>query len=426
MKILLKILLFILRLLLKIARILSLKKLELLLADFLRKNESQLKEATKADRKSFRREKQPTLVTGKFTRNIERLDSDETEEKDKKQTASVTSPNFFDDDIKPGSKAMPIIVTAAAVAGAGIGAALFMKRDKKPQDKDLSEVEFESSDTYEKLFTDGFKKGLETPYTAEQSTVSTEGKKKSPMLEWLDKLFDSSSDEEAFKQHIIPESEYLKYAAVSRPGQSMDNLLAKYAYDNRKQAIGITTPTGTSTRKINEIILHCTATPEGREVSLQELHRWHVDRGFIGIGYHFVIHIDGTIEAARPLYMVGAHCLGHNANSIGISYVGGVIGKDKPKDTRTPVQKRQIWNLVLYLLKYFPSATVHGHYEYAAKACPCFNVQKEWKELMFGNSRQGEVKQYGDVTTRTTTSSQYISDEHNQQVTKSVVKTNGG
>lgn len=76
-------------------------------------------------------------------------------------------------------------------------------------------------------------------------------------------------------------------------------------------------------RKINEIIVHCAATAEGKNFKAADIDRWHKQRGWDGIGYHHVVDLDGTIEPGRPESKQGAHCLGHNANSIGVVYVGG-------------------------------------------------------------------------------------------------------
>ena len=65
-------------------------------------------------------------------------------------------------------------------------------------------------------------------------------------------------------------------------------------------------------RRIDQIIVHCTATPAGRETSVDEIRRWHLERGFSDIGYHFVIGLDGCIEDGRPLVKIGAHCKGKN------------------------------------------------------------------------------------------------------------------
>lgn len=129
-------------------------------------------------------------------------------------------------------------------------------------------------------------------------------------------------------------------------------------------------------RELKEIILHCTATKEGIDYSVEQVRKWHLDRGFNDIGYHFLIRLDGTVEAGRPLETVGAHCKGHNANSIGIAYVGGLDKNGRPKDTRTLPQKEAMRRLVYDLKQYFPRLEVHSHNEYSTKACPCFSVSE--------------------------------------------------
>ena len=131
-------------------------------------------------------------------------------------------------------------------------------------------------------------------------------------------------------------------------------------------------------RSITQIIIHCSATPEGKDFTVSDIDRWHRQRGFKMVGYHYVIRLDGTIEQGRPLEMIGAHCTGHNAHSIGICYIGGLDRSGNPKDTRTQVQKDVLWSLVKSLQKRFPDATVHGHMEFANKACPCFEVKEEF------------------------------------------------
>ena len=136
-------------------------------------------------------------------------------------------------------------------------------------------------------------------------------------------------------------------------------------------------------RKINKIILHCSATPEGRHHDVADIRRWHLKRGFNDIGYHFLIHIDGTIEVGRSIKKPGAHTAYHNQDSIGICYTGG-MSKDmkKAKDTRTQAQKDSLIKLMHELIyKYNKDMTIHGHNEYANKACPSFNVQEEYANL---------------------------------------------
>lgn len=131
-------------------------------------------------------------------------------------------------------------------------------------------------------------------------------------------------------------------------------------------------------RRIDEIIVHCTATPEGMPMTVKRIDKIHRDeKHWSGIGYHIVIYLDGTIHNGRPLEQVGAHCLNHNAHSIGVCYVGG-CAKDAqtPKDTRTPEQKVALANILEELHKMFPNATLHGHREYANKKCPSFDVHE--------------------------------------------------
>ena len=135
-------------------------------------------------------------------------------------------------------------------------------------------------------------------------------------------------------------------------------------------------------RKINLIIVHCSATPEGKDFTVDDITRWHKARGFKTIGYHFVIYRDGTIHGGRPVNEIGAHCVGHNANSIGICYIGGLAADGKtPKDTRTDAQKLSLRNLLSQLKKSYPAATIRGHRDFAAKACPSFDATKEYCNL---------------------------------------------
>ena len=135
-------------------------------------------------------------------------------------------------------------------------------------------------------------------------------------------------------------------------------------------------------RNINKIIVHCSATPEGRNFTIKQIDAWHRQRGFNGIGYHFVIYLDGSVHVGRPLHKSGAHCKGQNKNSIGICYIGGCEAHtQKPKDTRTDTQKASLVKLITELRQQFPNASVHGHREFANKACPCFDAKKEYKDL---------------------------------------------
>ncbi|WLR94256.1 peptidoglycan recognition protein family protein [Shinella zoogloeoides] len=134
-----------------------------------------------------------------------------------------------------------------------------------------------------------------------------------------------------------------------------------------------------ATRKIVEIIVHCTATPERRDYSLETIRKWHLERGWNDIGYHYVVHPDGVIEAGRPEAKVGSHVAGHNSGTLGIVYVGGVAADGKtPKDTRTAAQKAALLDLAKALIAKYPAIKkVTGHNQYAAKACPSFDVRRD-------------------------------------------------
>lgn len=137
-------------------------------------------------------------------------------------------------------------------------------------------------------------------------------------------------------------------------------------------------------RKIDKIILHCTATKVTTDYTYKRLEADHLKRGFTDVGYHFYIRKDGNIIPCRPLDKVGAHCVGQNTSSIGICYEGG-IGEDgkTPKDTRTDEQKQSMKILVKGCMERFglKPKDVYGHYMFAAKACPCFDVEKYREEL---------------------------------------------
>lgn len=135
-------------------------------------------------------------------------------------------------------------------------------------------------------------------------------------------------------------------------------------------------------REIKEIILHCSATREGKEYHARDIDRWHKDKGWDCIGYHYVITLDGQIEKGRDEAKAGAHALGHNQDSIGICYIGGLDAEGNPKDTRTNRQRYALGVLLGQLLYKYPNARIIGHNEVAKKHCPCFDAVEYRK--MFG------------------------------------------
>ena len=135
-------------------------------------------------------------------------------------------------------------------------------------------------------------------------------------------------------------------------------------------------------RNIKELIVHCSATPEGKDYSVDTIRQWHLQRGFSDIGYHYVIYRDGSIHIGRDESIIGAHCTGHNTNSIGVCYIGGCATDGKtPKDTRTTEQKQSLVKLLKELKTKYPQASIHGHRDFANKACPSFDATKEYSSL---------------------------------------------
>jgi len=137
-------------------------------------------------------------------------------------------------------------------------------------------------------------------------------------------------------------------------------------------------------RPINEIIVHCAATPpdmyEGKnlEYKIQQITAWHKARNFRTIGYHFVIDRDGRTLPGRPVEEQGAHVSNRNEKSIGICLWGGHGGgkSDAFLDNFTPAQDLALRQLIASLqAKYGPNLHLSGHHEYANKACPTFDVR---------------------------------------------------
>lgn len=128
-------------------------------------------------------------------------------------------------------------------------------------------------------------------------------------------------------------------------------------------------------RAINKIIIHCSYTKPDMDIGVAEIRDWHVnDNGWSDIGYHHVIRRDGTIEPGRDEARSGAHCKGHNHDSIGVCLVGGMSEDGKPECNYTLRQWRALDELIYDIQTRYPSATVHGHNEFSEKPCPVFNA----------------------------------------------------
>lgn len=137
-------------------------------------------------------------------------------------------------------------------------------------------------------------------------------------------------------------------------------------------------------RKIDLLVIHCSATRCDREFPVESLRRCHLARGFADIGYHFYITRDGEVHICRPADHIGAHAAGWNERSLGICYEGGLDEHGRVADTRTLAQKCALLDLLRQLKRDYPHARILGHYQLGPsvrKACPCFNAQKEYAAL---------------------------------------------
>lgn len=138
-----------------------------------------------------------------------------------------------------------------------------------------------------------------------------------------------------------------------------------------------------SKRQIKYIVVHSTATKEGKDFSAKDIDAWHKHQGWSEIGYNYVVKLDGSVETGRDVDKVPAQVKGYNAHAIGIVYVGGLDVIGKPKDTRTPQQKEALVKLLKELRKLYPGAKILGHRDFpnVHKACPCFDAKVEYQNI---------------------------------------------
>lgn len=143
------------------------------------------------------------------------------------------------------------------------------------------------------------------------------------------------------------------------------------------------------------LVIHCTATPEGREVSAAQIRQWHTSpppkgNGWQQVGYTDMVHLDGRVERlvrnnedanVDPWERTNG-AAGYNSVSRHIVYVGGVDAKGKPKDTRTPAQREALARYVRTFRRQHPTVAIIGHHDLnPAKSCPSFDVAKWLREL---------------------------------------------
>lgn len=191
--------------------------------------------------------------------------------------------------------------------------------------------------------------------------------------------------------HLLPDGIFGKIteeavrAFQSENGLKVDGIVGPATL--AKLGIAVAAGMKKSKRTITEIIVHCTATPEGKDYTVDDIRKWHTakppqGRGWSDIGYHYVIDRKGHILTGRDVDTIGAHCEGHNAHSIGVVYIGGVSALNgKPKDTRTLAQKAGLIRCLTELKSIYPQAKIYGHCDFSSKECPCFNAKQEYVSI---------------------------------------------
>lgn len=135
---------------------------------------------------------------------------------------------------------------------------------------------------------------------------------------------------------------------------------------------------GLTLRKSTEFIaIHCSASAPNAVTDVKVIDRWHRARGFLMVGYHWVIKVDGTAEVGRPVDAIGAHVEGFNRTAIGICLVGGVDKAGVPTDNFSEAQYATLRDLLETLRMKYPSAVIQGHrdFPHVRKACPSFDVR---------------------------------------------------
>ncbi len=140
--------------------------------------------------------------------------------------------------------------------------------------------------------------------------------------------------------------------------------------------------TFTKRKSTDWLVVHSSATRPSQNIGVKDIERWHRERGFIAVGYHYVIKRSGGVDPGRPDDVVGAHAVGANHNSVGICMVGGVDDKLQPEDNFTPAQFTTLKEVLSTLKKKYPNAQIIGHRDVPGtkKACPSFDA-KGWAKM---------------------------------------------
>ena len=140
---------------------------------------------------------------------------------------------------------------------------------------------------------------------------------------------------------------------------------------------------------IKFLVVHCSASKPDVYVDAAVIDRWHRNRGFAKIGYHYVIKRDGVVQKGRADTEAGAHVQGYNRMSLGICLAGGLDANGNPLANYSDEQYVALNTLLKDLKAKHPQAVVQGHRDFpnVAKACPCFDVKPWWAALAKDDSK---------------------------------------
>ncbi len=130
----------------------------------------------------------------------------------------------------------------------------------------------------------------------------------------------------------------------------------------------------TPRKETNAIFVHCSATKPSMDIGVREIRQWHKEKGWLDIGYHFVVRRDGAVEEGRAIEAVGSHVQGYNSDSVGVCLVGGIDAKGNFEANFTPEQMNALRSLLVTLQVLYPKAVIRAHHDVAPKACPSFNL----------------------------------------------------
>lgn len=140
-------------------------------------------------------------------------------------------------------------------------------------------------------------------------------------------------------------------------------------------------------KKTDYIVVHSSQTVCDPKITINTLDEWHRKRGWLTVGYHFVIECDGTIKIGRGINEVGAHVKDMNANSVSLCMIGGLDKNGNPDDNFNPEQWESLTSLLLVLTSVYPDAKVVGHGDLVDTPCPSFNIPEFWdktRNILFG------------------------------------------